>query len=170
MEKVQHTLEPFYRKDSEILILGTMPSPKSRALGFYYMHKQNRFWKIMEFYAQQSLDTIEKKKDFLEEYKIALYDVLESCEIKGASDASIKKAKPTDLKVILDVANIKHIYTTGTKANQLFKKYQEKITGLKAIPLPSTSGANAKMSLDELILAYSIIFNGEIENEKRSSI
>ncbi len=45
--RVVHTLEPIYDKASKILILGTMPSVKSREQAFYYAHPQNRFWKIM---------------------------------------------------------------------------------------------------------------------------
>ena len=47
LEHVTHTLSPVYDQNSKILILGSIPSPKSREVGFYYTHPQNRFWKIM---------------------------------------------------------------------------------------------------------------------------
>ena len=46
-ETLTHTFEPVYNADSEILILGTFPSVKSRQQHFYYGHPQNRFWKVL---------------------------------------------------------------------------------------------------------------------------
>ena len=46
-EHIEHTFAPVYDADSEVLILGTLPSVKSRENHFYYGHKQNRFWKVM---------------------------------------------------------------------------------------------------------------------------
>ena len=76
MEKV-YSFKPFYDENSEILILGTMPSVKSRNLGFYYMHPQNRFWKILEtIYEEKIGENIEDKKRFLTKHHIALWDVV----------------------------------------------------------------------------------------------
>ncbi|MFR6344779.1 MAG: uracil-DNA glycosylase family protein, partial [Christensenellales bacterium] len=47
MQTILHPLAPIYNAQSKILILGTMPSPKSREAGFYYAHPQNRFWPIL---------------------------------------------------------------------------------------------------------------------------
>ena len=44
---VNHSLKPIYNSESKVLILGTMPSIKSRELGFYYANPKNRFWKTM---------------------------------------------------------------------------------------------------------------------------
>ena len=44
---IEHPLEPVFDARSRVLVLGTMPSPKSREAGFYYAHPQNRFWKVM---------------------------------------------------------------------------------------------------------------------------
>ncbi len=82
--KVTHEFGPFYNDNSEILILGSIPSPKSREQGFYYGHPKNRFWSV---YQEQMPVTIDEKKDFLTKHKIALWDVLESCDIEGAADS-----------------------------------------------------------------------------------
>ena len=80
--QVKHTLKPYYNKDSEILILGTMPSPKSRELGFYYMHPQNRFWPCLaQVFKEEIPSDIESKKEFLKRHKIALWDTCAVCEI-----------------------------------------------------------------------------------------
>ena len=115
--KVNHNLEPFYDKNSEILILGSIPSVKSRELDFYYMHPQNRFWRILEKVYEEPLPvTIEEKKEFLKKHKIALWDVLSSCTIDASSDASIKNIKVNNIQKLIKETNVKRIYTTGKKA------------------------------------------------------
>ena len=89
-----HELPPFFENDSETLILGSFPSPKSRECGFYYGHPQNRFWKTLAAVFKEEIPVnIEEKKEFLRRQKIALWDVIASCEIKGAEDGSIRRAK-----------------------------------------------------------------------------
>ena len=153
--KVYHTLEPFYDENSEILILGTMPSVKSREENFYYAHKKNRFWKVLaDVYHQEEPKSVEEKKSFLRNHKIALYDVIHSCKIIGSSDSSIKKVKANNLKPILKTSNIKKIYTTGKKAQQLYDKYIKEKIKIEAINLPSTSPANATISYEKLFEEY----------------
>ena len=113
---VKHTLEPVFDENSKVLILVSLPSVKSRGEGFYYAHKQNRFWKIMERLFDVSLGSIEEKRKFLLENKIALYDVIESCEIIGSSDSSIKNVIPTDLDKIIKQTKISFIFINGKKA------------------------------------------------------
>jgi len=157
--RVEHTFPALYDADSKILILGTMPSPKSRELGFYYGHPQNRFWKVMQALFDCELDTVQEKEDFCHHYHIALFDVLASCTIEGASDASIKNAVPNDLLPIFKTAEINAVFTTGKKAYDLYHRYQEEKTAVPAILLPSTSPANAVKTLDMLIEDYRIILN-----------
>ena len=88
--RIEHPLEPIYAVDSRVLVLGTMPSPKSREIGFYYGHPQNRFWKVMgALFDEPEPLGIEGRTAFLYAHGIALWDVLSSCAIVGASDASI---------------------------------------------------------------------------------
>jgi len=155
MEKVSHTLDPIFFSDSEILILGTMPSPKSREKGFYYAHPQNRFWKAIAgaFGYVPPRDTHECVL-LLKETKIALWDVLESCEIEGASDASIRNPVPNDIASILRYTYIHKIYTTGTTAYNLYNKLIKPQIKKDAILLSSPSPANARMSLEDLVREY----------------
>lgn len=157
-ERIIHAFDPVFDSESRILILGTMPSPKSRELGFYYSHPRNRFWPVLaKIFGEDVPETPEKKADFCLLHKIALWDVLRECDIEGASDSSIKNAVPNDLSVILNSADIKAVFTTGATAARLYKKYLEQETGIAAISLPSTSPANAKMSPEELVGNYKII-------------
>ncbi len=142
---VTHTLNPIYNENSKVLILGTIPSPKSREVGFYYSHPQNKFWRVMsDIFLRKLPTTNEEKENFLYDNNIALWDVLKSCEINGAADNTIKNPIANDLTVILKTANIKAVFTTGTKATAYYKKYCLKVTNIQSIFLPSTSPANCK--------------------------
>ena len=157
-EHIVHSFEPVYDKASEILILGTLPSVKSRENNFYYGHKQNRFWKVLATLLKEPVPhTIEEKKAMLLAHRIALWDVIQSCDIKGSSDSSIKNVTPTDLKQILDHCQIRQIYANGNKAGALYKKYQQPLTERDILVLPSTSPANAAWSLDRLYEKWSEI-------------
>ncbi len=157
-EHICHAFEPVFDKNSKILILGTMPSPKSREQGFYYSHPRNRFWPVLaKLFGETVPCTPEEKQSFALRRGIALWDVLSECDIEGASDVSIKNPKPNDLRVILDNANIKAVFTTGAAATKLYSKFCEADTGIKTIALPSTSPANAKMRLEDLVEEYRVI-------------
>ena len=158
MTHVIHKIPPVYNKNSQILILGSFPSVKSREGRFFYHHKQNRFWKVLSTIVIDVLpETIDEKKDFLLKNHIAVWDVIASCDIEGSSDSSIKNAVPNDFSDILKAAPIRKIYTNGGTAYKLYHKYCEKVTGIKAMKLPSTSPANASYSLDRLISEWKVI-------------
>lgn len=156
--KVNHTFPLFIDSNSQILILGSFPSVKSRELNFYYMHKQNRFYKVLsnlfneDFYSV----SIEEKKKLLSKYHIALYDVIEECEIENSSDETIKNVLPSNIKKIIENSKIKRIFLNGSKAKELFIKYNKDLINITSF-LPSSSARNAKMSLDELINKYQVI-------------
>ena len=157
-EHIVHSFEPVYDKDSEILILGTLPSVKSRENNFYYGHKQNRFWKVLATLLKEPVpETIEEKKAMLLAHRVALWDVIQSCDIKGSSDSSIKNVQPTDIGMILEKTNVTQIYANGNKAGQLYKRYQFPVTWIEATVLPSTSPANAAWSFDRLCEAWRVI-------------
>lgn len=154
-QHVLHTLDPIFFSDSEILILGTMPSPKSREKKFYYAHPQNRFWKALAGAFGEPIPTDTHQCTLLlKKHKIALWDVLESCDIHGASDASIRNPVPNDIASIIRYTYIHKIYTTGTTAYKLYNKLIKPQIKKEAILLPSPSPANARMSLENLIDEY----------------
>ncbi|WP_419074393.1 DNA-deoxyinosine glycosylase [Slackia isoflavoniconvertens] len=152
---VTHEIQPVFDSRSRVLLLGTMPSPASREQGFYYGHPQNRFWRVIAaIFDEPAPRAIEEKRDMLLRHHIALWDVLASCEIEGASDASIRDAQPNDLARIFDAADIRAVFATGTKAGELYRKLIEPTLGVPCTTLPSTSPANAKMKLADLVDAY----------------
>ncbi len=157
-ERVSHTFEPVWNEKSEILILGTFPSVKSRENQFYYGHQQNRFWKVIAGVTGSDVpQTIEDKKEMLLNNHIAIWDVIASCNITGSSDASIKDVVPNDISAVLDKSNIGHIYANGAKAYELYMKYIYPQNRHEIYKLPSTSPANAVYTLDKLLAAWKII-------------
>lgn len=161
MTKVNHIFDPVYDANSQVLILGTIPSPKSREYGFYYGHPQNRFWRIMSDVMRAPLpNTIEEKKNFLLRHRIALWDVLASCDITGAKDSSIRNAVANDFSEILSASCIAAIFTTGMKATNLYQQLCYPRTNVPSTYLPSTSPANCgNFTYDELVSEYSRIRN-----------
>lgn len=169
-QHVTHTFAPLYDANSEILILGSFPSVKSREQGFYYGHKQNRFWKVISSILEVAEpQTIEEKKNMLLKAHIAVYDVIESCDIIGSSDSSIRNVIPSDIATIIENSKVKAVFCNGKTAGKLYKKYQAATCDFPMTELPSTSPANAAYKLEQLIHIWSskiiclIDFKGEIK-------
>ena len=156
-----HTLEIFIDNNSRVLILGSFPSIKSREMMFYYSHPSNRFFPVLGRIFNGRCDDISSRKELLRKNHIALYDVIEECDIEGSSDSSIRNVVPIDIENILkEYPNIDRIGITGKKASILFNRYLlDKIpSDIKVFHLSSTSSANARMSIDDLVKEYSKLF------------
>ena len=148
---ILHTIEPVWNENSKVLILGSFPSVKSREEGFFYGHKQNRFWKVTASVCDCSVpENIQDKKEMLLSNGIAVWDVIHSCDIVGSSDSSIKNVVPNDIGIIIENSKVERIFTNGKKADELYKKYIEQSVGIKAVCLPSTSPANAAWTFEKL--------------------
>ena len=151
-EHIEHTFAPVYDADSEVLILGTLPSVKSRENHFYYGHKQNRFWKVMSAVLSCDLPvTVQQKKLMLLSHNIAVWDVIGSCEITGSSDATISSVVPNDIAGLVAETSVSRIFANGATSYNRYKRYCRDNVGIEAVKLPSTSPANAAFSLDRLI-------------------
>ena len=153
----KHGFPPLYDKASDTLILGSFPSVRSRDQAFFYGHPQNRFWKIIAaVYGEPAPvhDDIGAKKKLILKHHLALYDVIEECDITGSSDSSIKNVIPADINGIIKKSSVKRIFVNGKTAEKYYIKYLESITGIKAVCLPSSSPANAAWSLDKLTEAW----------------
>lgn len=160
MEK-QHPFMPIYNADSELLILGSLPSIESVKRGFYYMHPENRFWKVLSrIYEEDAYHmSIEDKSLFILKHHLALYDIIYSCTIKNSSDSSITNPICTNIKEVLRGMNTKKILLNGKTAYQIFIKQYPELKEI-AICLPSTSSANARVSLDALTLIWKEALRG----------
>lgn len=153
-----NNIKPFCNLNSKLLILGSFPSVISRQNGFFYANKQNRFWKVISavFDEKEPLNLTDKKSLLLK-HNIALWDIIQSCNIKGSSDASISNLKINNIAKLLEYSPITHIFTNGGKASLLYQKYILKHTLMQNYALPSTSPANARFSLEKLINEWKIL-------------
>ena len=150
---IVNPLPPVADEKSRILILGTLASEASRAAGFYYMNPRNRFWEVMTALLGEDFKamTKEKKAAALKRHRIALSDVIASCEIHRSADASIKEVvRNEDVSEIFRHAKIEKVLLNGTKAHVLFLKHFPEHADL-ARQMPSTSPANAKYALGDLV-------------------
>ena len=156
---IEHPIPPVWDKDSRVLILGSFPSVRSRETGFFYGHPQNRFWRVLAALWEESPSTdVDAKIAFLHRHRLALWDVIASCEITGSADSSIRHAVPTDISPILQGAAIRCIVTNGASAASLFLKYQAHAAkDIPHISLPSTSPANASWRMDRLTEVWQVI-------------
>lgn len=155
---ITHPIPPLFDENSEILILGSFPSVKSREASFFYGHPQNRFWSVLaKVYATDKPLTVDEKKKLVLKNNLALWDVIASCEIIGSSDSSISDVTANDLSIIIKNSKVDRIFVNGKTAEKYYNKYTYPKTGIKAVCLPSTSPANAAWSLEKLVDAWKII-------------
>ena len=164
---IQRQFGPVYDENSKILILGSFPSVKSREANFYYGHPQNRFWPLMSrLLGCEVPGSIEEKKALLLNNNIALWDTLDSCDIIGSSDSSIRNAVPVDVMQILNSADIRKIFCNGGTSHTLFLKYLTPVCGVTPVKLPSTSPANAAWSAERLYTEWKQILDFKVESGK----
>lgn len=142
---------PLVDNHPKVLILGTMPGVKSLEYQEYYGNKHNVFWRIMFTILGENFSTDYKvRKALLHKHRIALWDVLQSCEREGSLDSGIKSEIPNDIRGLLaKYPTIQYIVFSSQKAKQYFKKYQGDIAEITYLTMPSPSGANARMSIDK---------------------
>jgi double-stranded uracil-DNA glycosylase len=158
-KRIVHPFAPVFDQASRILLLGTMASVSSRNTGFYYGHPQNRFWRILsDVFCEDIPQMNEEKEKFCHRHHIALWDVLQSCEIVGSDDGSIRNPVPQPVNKLLLQAPIEAVFATGQKAQALYRRLIYPVTGIVAIALPSTSPANCRFySYGTLLDAYKAI-------------
>ena len=148
-KKVIHPLDAIYDEHSRVLILGSFPSVISRQNKMYYANKTNRFWAVMEALFNEEITNHEV---FCHKRHIAMWDVIHSCTIEGSSDSSIRNVKTNDIAGLVQKSDIQLIVTTGKKAAALYEQYIH--LDIPHVSLPSTSAANAKMRLEQLVNEY----------------
>lgn len=158
--QLQTTFTPFpplYDSESRVLLLGSIPSPKSREVGFFYGHPQNRFWRVLAAVLARRFRSPSRTSARCACGIMWRCGTPRQSDIAGASDTSIRNAEPNDIGRLLRESKITRIFATGGKSAQLYRKLIEPKTGVPVTQLPSTSPANAAWSLERLIEAYRVI-------------
>jgi len=150
-------------REPKVMILGTMPSVQSMADDFYYAHPRNAFWPIMNTIFNQAIETQKDKIRLIEQSHCLLWDVLSSCERQGSLDSAIKKPVTNDFeRLFKQYPSLQTILFNGQAAEKLFKRYvvksQRLPDHLSCYTLPSTSPANARLTLEDKRLKWQAIF------------
>jgi hypoxanthine-DNA glycosylase len=149
---VKHPFPAVIDSQSRILILGSVPSVKSVENNFYYMHPQNRFWRVLGALFGQNLylSATDARKSFLLEHKIALYDSVEECDIQGSSDTKITNVVPADIPALMAKSKIAKIFCNGAASYGYLMKFHPELETI-TLKLPSTSPANAQFKFERLV-------------------
>ena len=140
--------------DPTWMILGTMPSVASLHQAFYYAHPRNTFWLIMQNLTNKPVESQLEKINLVKATRLVLWDVLQSCTRPGSLDSAITQPVANDFESLLKrYPNVKTVVFNGKKSQQLFNRYvlkQQNIpTDIEYIALPSTSPANAAISIKD---------------------
>lgn len=154
-QHIVHPFEPIINPESKVLILGSLPSVKSREQNFYYGHPQNRFWKVISgILSCECPNTIDEKRVFLEKNNIAVYDSIYECDIIGSADSTIENVVPTDVSKLIEGTGVGIVYCNGSTSYKYCTKYNKDLS-VPIVCLPSTSPANAAWSIETLIASWS---------------
>ena len=158
LETIVHDIPPLYDAESRVLLLGSLPSPKSREAHFFYGHPRNRFWPLLATLLGTAVPcTVEEKTALVCAHGLALWDTVQQCTITGAQDASIRNVTPTDIPRLCAAAPIRRVLCNGAAAYSLCVKYHT-LPGVQVVKLPSTSPANAAWTMDKLRAAWGPYF------------
>lgn len=132
---------PIVDKSSKILILGSVPGVKSLQMQQYYAHPQNNFWKLMFHLVDTEFSSdYHTRLQLLKKHRIALWDVIESCERKGSKDTDIKSEIDNDIQELINsYPNITIIFCNGQKSYKNLLKVVGKNFIIPIVVLPSTS-------------------------------
>ncbi len=152
-QHISHGFDPVFDERSRVLVLGSFPSVLSRENRFYYGNPRNRFWAVLAAAVGEPVpptQDVDAKRSLLLRHGVALWDVVESCDVRGSSDASIRNVVPADVGRVLAVAPLEHVICNGGTAGRLYRRWLEGRCGMPAEVLPSTSPANASWSLERL--------------------
>lgn len=153
---------PVADEGATTLILGSMPGLESLRQQQYYAHPANAFWKIMgELVGANPALPYEARLRKLTRARIALWDVLASCERNSSLDAHIRNEEANDFAgFFAHHTGVTHIFFNGAKAEQSFRKHvlgKQNLPPLTLQRLPSTSPAHAGMRFDEKLSAWKAV-------------
>jgi double-stranded uracil-DNA glycosylase len=155
---------PVADTDVTVLILGSMPGKESLKQNQYYAHPQNAFWKIMGELvgAHPHLPYVERLHKLIAA-RIALWDVLASCERESSLDTHIRNEKANNFATFFaQHPHITCVFFNGAKAAQSFNKFvleKQKLPLLFFQRLPSTSPAHAGMRYAEKLQEWRAAIN-----------
>ncbi|MCM1532307.1 MAG: DNA-deoxyinosine glycosylase [Bacteroides sp.] len=150
------SFEPLAGKEARVLVLGSIPGDRSLELNEYYGHPQNRFWRMLACLCNETMPgTYPEKKELLLRNGIALWDVAHKAVRPGSMDSDIRNEAPNDIPALMaSLPNLHTVAFNGKTAEKLYDKYFSRLPGIRYLPMPSTSPANARFTLDKLCACW----------------
>jgi len=161
-----HSFPPVTDKSVTKLILGSMPGKASLAANQYYAHPRNIFWPVMQTVINVRSDLpYDARCKELTQHKVALWDVLKMCTRTGSLDSDIVESSivPNDFEsFLLAHSRLRAIFFNGTKAQSIFARHvipnlSSAFAGIALTRLPSTSPANASISLADKVAQWKVV-------------
>lgn len=145
------SFEAISEPSSTVVILGSMPGKASLDAGQYYAHPRNHFWRIMgDLLGFDPTALYSDRVAILRRSRVALWDVLETCERASSLDSDIAEASivPNDFPAFFrSHPKVRSVFFNGAKAEQVYKRHVspglDASANLAYTRLPSTSPANA---------------------------
>lgn len=153
---------PISDRRARVLVLGSMPGRESLARNQYYAHPQNAFWRIAgQLAGFDPFAAYQTRKKALKSARIALWDVLESCERAGSLDANIQHETANDFAAFFRAhPRITHVFFNGAKAQASFTRHVPDRCcprPLQLRRLPSTSPAHAGTPFERKLAAWRVV-------------
>ena len=157
---------PIVSSAPQALILGSMPGVKSLQEQQYYAHPQNSFWKILGALFDMPVATYPQRVALIKKNRLALWDVLSSCERPGSLDSKIDPAtvEVNDFDSFLkEYEQITRVFFNGATAEKEFTRRvlprlpKPVAARLTLKRLPSTSPAHAGVKVERKIKEWSAI-------------
>jgi hypoxanthine-DNA glycosylase len=163
-----HPFAAFIPEDAEYLLLGSFPGrlplegEELDGFDWYYGTKRNQFWSIMEQVYDRKLPTKDDKQQLFTDLKMAMSDVIASCERKNGTnlDENLQKISYNSYEIvpIIREKQLKTIFFTSHFAHKLFRagfsKILQKHPDIKLITLPSPSPSYAELTKSEKVAKY----------------
>lgn len=137
-----------------------MPGPEALKRRQYYGFPGNHFWPVIQalFGSGDRPLFYPEKIRLLKTNRIALWDVIASCQREGASDSAITCVTPNRIPELLKkYPNIRTVFVNGKTAERLFQLHFGDRVKLPVRGLPSTSPAHAAISFQEKLKRWRVV-------------
>lgn len=159
-----HPFGSFVPENSKYLLLGSFPGTTGRENPEYWFYgtKRTQFWSILEAVYGMKLENLKSKRKLFTDLKLAISDVIYSCERRNDNSLDDNLINITyNNKIvgqILAENSIEKIYFTSRFVEKIFKtKFKDlifKYSEIKFTTLPSPSPRFAAMTKYEKIKKY----------------
>jgi len=159
-------LPPIARDDARWLLLGSFPGVQSLAQRRYFAHPKNQFWRILaSVWSEHPLpDTYDARLAWLQDRKVALWDVYARCFRDGSLDRAIEAPEVNDLAGLCQrLPHLKGVLCNGVLAYRAARRiFQDE--ALRIILLPSSSPAHAARSFEEKCALWTAALRSELKS------